>query len=76
MKSRLTIATALALVAALPAQMEKRDTGQYDEQAFIEAAPRVGETAPDLVLCDMDGMPKSLLLLRGATVVLIKGSYT
>ena len=70
------IAVLAALAAAVPAQMEKRDTGGYDEQAFVDASPRVGESAPELLLCDMDGRPRSLHLLRGATVVLVKGSYT
>lgn len=70
------IAFLAALAACLPAQMEKRDTGEYDVQAFLEAAPRVGDEAPELLLCDMDGRPRSLHLLRGATVVLVKGSYT
>lgn len=70
------LAVLTALVAALPAQMEKRDTDGYDEQAFVDASPRIGESAPELLLCDMEGRPRSLHLLRGATVVLVKGSYT
>ncbi|MEY2983109.1 MAG: hypothetical protein RL562_3336 [Planctomycetota bacterium] len=76
MMSFRTIPALCALAAALPAQMEKRETAQYDEQAFVRSEPRVGDAAPDLVLCDMDGRPRSLHLLRGSTVVLIKGSYT
>ena len=70
------LALLTALAAVLPAQMEKRDTDGYDEKSFIDAAPRVGDEAPDLLLCDMDGRPRSLHLLRGAAVVLVKGSYT
>jgi hypothetical protein len=76
MNPTLPLAVLTALAAAMPAQMEKRDTGGYDEQTFLDAAPRVGDEAPDLLLCDMDGRPRSLHLLRGATVVLVKGSYT
>lgn len=72
----LTSLTLLASAALLPAQMEKRWTGEYDGVAFAEAAPAVGSPAPDLVLRDLAGRPWSLHQLLGSTVVLVKGSYT
>jgi hypothetical protein len=76
MKTRPLMAAAFACAAVLPAQMEKRWTGQYDGEAFARAAPAVGTPAPDLVLRDLDGRPWSLHQLLGSTVVLVKGSYT
>jgi hypothetical protein len=62
--------------AALPAQMEKRWIDQYAGTVFAKAAPAIGTPAPDLCLWDLEGRPRSLLLERGRTVVLIGASYT
>ncbi len=72
-----TLLAALAtFAAALPAQMEKRQTDQYAGTEFAKAKPAVGSTAPDLRLWDLDGRPRSLGLERGRPVVLIGGAYT
>ncbi|MBK8097694.1 MAG: hypothetical protein IPK26_11340 [Planctomycetes bacterium] len=64
------------LLAALPAQMEKRLLDRYAASEFARQAPAVGEIAPDLRLWDLRGRPRSLALERGRTLVLIGGSYT
>ena len=73
---RITCLVAVLLTSALPAQMEKRWIDQYSGTVFAQAAPAVGTPAPDLCLWDLDGRPRSLLLERGRTIVLIGGSYT
>ena len=74
--NRLPAALAALAAAALPAQMEKRWVDRYADTAFARAAPAVGAAAPDLLLWDLDGRPRSLHVERGRAVVLIAGSYT
>ena len=68
--------TLLLLAAALPAQMEKRWLERYAETEFAAAAPPVDAPAPDLLLWDLDGRPRSLALETGRFVVLIGGAFT
>jgi hypothetical protein len=65
-----------AVLASLPAQMEKRESDRYDPAQFALLSPAIGEPAPDLRLCDLEGRPRSLEALLGSTIVLVKGSYT
>jgi hypothetical protein len=76
MRTLLTNVILVGLAAALPAQMEMRSSGQYDDVAFAAAVPAVGSPCPDLLLCDLEGRPWSLHQLLGRTVVLVKGSFT
>jgi hypothetical protein len=69
-------ATATASVTALPAQMEIRQSDRYRASEFAKAAPAVDADAPDLLLWDLGGRPRSLALERGRTLVLIGGSFT
>jgi hypothetical protein len=63
-------------VAALPAQMEIRQSDRYRSSEFAKAAAAVDADAPDLLLWDLEGRPRSLALERGRTLVLIGGSFT
>lgn len=73
---RLCIATQALLLAAVPAQMEKRDSQLYDRQQFLAAAPAIDTVAPDLVLTDLDGRLQALSSYRGRVLVLVKGGFT
>lgn len=75
--SKLSHLTALlALTAALPAQMGKRWIDEYAGTVYAQRAPAIATEAPDLLLWDLEGRPRSLHLERGRVVVLIAGSYT
>lgn len=65
------------VLAALPAlaQMEKRSDELYGK-AFAATNPVVGAQVPDLALCDLDGHPWALSMLKGSTVVVIKSGFT
>jgi hypothetical protein len=70
-----------ALIASLatcllPAQMELRWSGLFGPTKFEATSPKINTFAPDLLLWDIEGRPKSLQLERGRTIVLIGASYT
>jgi len=70
------IATVAVLLAAVPAQMEKRDGKLYERQQFLAADPAIDTEAPDLVLTDLEGRLQALSSYRGRVLVLIKGGFT
>lgn len=69
--------SATLVLAALPAisQMEKRSDELYGK-AFAATNPAVGSQVPDLALCDLEGRPWALSMMKGSTVVVIKSGFT
>jgi len=61
---------------AKQAQMEIRESEQFDPIAFAESKPAVGEMAPDLQLQTLDGKTVSLSSFRGKNIVVVKAGYT
>ncbi|MEQ1905071.1 MAG: hypothetical protein ABL888_12860 [Pirellulaceae bacterium] len=57
-------------------QMEKRPMSLYDASTFAAEYPRIGSTAPDLEMYDLDERLVKLSSFSGKTVVLTKAGYT
>ncbi|MFK7739197.1 MAG: hypothetical protein AB8H80_02650 [Planctomycetota bacterium] len=72
------LATAAASFAAdnAGAQMELRRFVAYDTSEFARQQPAVGSQAPELLLHDLEGRPRSLTVEADRFIVLIAGSYT
>ncbi|MEM7457639.1 MAG: redoxin domain-containing protein [Planctomycetota bacterium] len=65
-----------SLAMAMPQQMEKRDSEEFDAEQFYTSRPTVGDAAPDMELRTLDGETVSLSDYRGRNIVVIKAGYT
>jgi hypothetical protein len=69
----------LTFMVAKPinAQMEKRKNALYQQKAFVESCPTIGQHVPELQLRTIEGDSVDLAeTYKGKNIVLIKAGYT